>query len=481
MTLPLLRDDALVSLPGGAGVRVSLPWIRSLPIASLVDPIVSVDGTPVTGVTVDLDGRRIPAEHLTEADGWWFQQDRVTLALPATLAAGPHEVSVAFGLRIPYLQVSPDGPLVLAFREERHLVLDAPHVAPPSTTARRDAAHGASDDGALTDGWVLSASAFSFTPDMIAAERSADDIAIGIVERGLAVEIEAEPGQLWRSFPGRSEADAAAFGARLAAEGGRVSILGASIDDWSPDGRHRSEDERFAFLLPQIEIAHQLGARGLRLPIGQAGPALVERVRPLLHETGLVLFEEIQGSQTPGSPQAGEAIDRIVGLDDPHIRLLVDISMLMPAVPESYLERLEAGGVPSELIHTLRHDWRDPATVGAIVGLLRSGGVPASVHTLYMDLLVRFGRSDASVIADVLPWVGAFHLKFWDLDDADERVSAPIRDLGALLRGSAVTRGEFAGTFCSEWGGHEWLDDDPTTMTRDHLALARRALIGETR
>ena len=89
--------------------------------------------------------------------------------------------------------------------------------------------------------------------------------------------------------------------------------------------------------------------------------------------------------------------------------------------------------MPADLIDVLRDRWRDPATVGAIVGLLRSGGVPASVHTLYMDMLVRFGRSDATVIADVLPWIGAFHLKFWDLDDADDRVSGPIRDLAAVL------------------------------------------------
>ena len=71
----------------------------------------------------------------------------------------------------------------------------------------------------------------------------------------------------------------------------------------------------------------------------------------------------------------------------------------------------------------------------------------------------------------ILPLVGAFHLKFWDLDDADRRVSAPIRDLGALLAGS-----DFEGTLCSEWGGHEWLDDEAADMTRRHLALARSAL-----
>ena len=71
-----------------------------------------------------------------------------------------------------------------------------------------------------------------------------------------------------------------------------------------------------------------------------------------------------------------------------------------------------------------------------------------------------------------LPLVGAFHLKFWDLDDTDGRVSAPIRDLGALLAPSA-----FTGTLCSEWGGHEWLvEADAADMTRRHLALARRAL-----
>ena len=161
-------------------------------------------------------------------------------------------------------------------------------------------------------------------------------------------------------------------------------------------------------------------------------------------------------------------------MDDPHVRLLVDISMFMPAVPESYLERLAgrrcAGGIHRHAAAPVAR----PSDRGPIVDLLRSGGVPASVHTLYMDMLVRFGRSEASAIADVLPWIGAFHLKFWDLDDSDDRVSGPIRDLGALLRGSG-----FSGTLCSEWGGHEWLDDDPTQMTRDHLALARRALNGE--
>jgi hypothetical protein len=106
-----------------------------------------------------------------------------------------------------------------------------------------------------------------------------------------------------------------------------------------------------------------------------------------------------------------------------------------------------------------------------VIALLRSGDVPPAVHTLYMNLLVRFGRSDVSVIRPILSSVGAFHLKFWDLDDTDSRVSAPLHDLSRELAAG------FAGTLCSEWGGHEWLDDDPTEMTRRHLALAGDALM----
>lgn len=320
--------------------------------------------------------------------------------------------------------------------------------------------------------WTLSASAFNWTQDVIRAERAAPDIAVGIVADGISPVIELEPGQLWRSFPVSADGEVDALRRDLDAAGGSVSIVGASLDDWLDPGRRRSESERLAFVLPQLHAARRVGASGIRLPIGQAGEPLLRRLLPILHELDLVLFEEIQGQQTPDSPTTAAAIEVIARIDDPHVRLLVDISMLMPALPPSYLDQLAAAGIPQDLLTRLTEGWRDPATAGAVVELLRSGAVPPAIHTLYMNLLVRFGRSHATDLRDVLPLVGAFHLKFWDLDDTDGRVSAPIRDLGAVLAGS-----DFAGTLCSEWGGHEWLDEaDAADMTRRHLTLARRAL-----
>ena len=322
----------------------------------------------------------------------------------------------------------------------------------------------------IPHGWTLCASSFNWTPEITAARRTAHDIVAGIAD-SVAKTIELEPGLLWRSFPAPQDAEVDELRHSLAARGASVSIVGASLDDFTSPTKRRTLQERLDFLVPQIQAAHRVGASGVRLPIGQAGTELLTLVQPLLHKLDLVLYEEVQGQQTPGSPAVEPALEAIAGLADDHVRVLVDISMLMPALPVTYLEELRQGGVSPDLLARLQNDWRDPATLDAVTALLRSGNVPPRIHTLFMNLLIRFGRSDAADLQGILPLVGAFHLKFWDLDDDGGRVSQPLRDLGGLL-----SRHGFSGTLTSEWGGHEWLQDDPTEMTRRHLALAASAL-----
>jgi hypothetical protein len=480
----MLARDALRATAAGFELSVSLPWIRSLPLAGVAQLVVSIDGEP-TDVRVALGDRRVGPAELSSESGWWFIQDRLRLVGERMLSPGVHDVSVSFSLVIPYLQVGPSGPLTLPFAALASLDTDAAASVSPQSPLRNrtnapisDSAPAAvrirANDPISAQSripWTLGASAFNWTPEVIRAERPAPDIAVGIVTSGVASVIELEPGQLWRSYPESTDAEVDALRSGLDAAGGAVSIVGGSLDDWLPSGKPRSEDERLEFLLPQLHAAHRVGAHGVRLPIGQAGEPLLRRLLPALHDLDLVLYEEIQGQQTPDSPGTSPSIDTISAIDDERVRLLVDISMLMPALPPTYLERLRAGGLDGALLDRLTSDWREPATHGAVVDHLRSGAVPPAVHTMYMNLLIRFGRSDAAALREILPLVGAFHLKFWDLDDADGRVSAPIRDLGVELE-----RSGFSGPLTSEWGGHEWLDSDPAGMTARHLELARAAL-----
>ncbi|MFJ4159726.1 hypothetical protein [Microbacterium testaceum] len=123
MTLSALRDDALSTAAGATQLRLSLPWIRSLPVSSLLDPAVRVDGTWVAPRIV-LGERRLSSEALTTAGGWWYLQDRVVFEIPDAVSPGIHEVSVSFRLEIPYLPGGPEEPLRLPFSFTRELATD---------------------------------------------------------------------------------------------------------------------------------------------------------------------------------------------------------------------------------------------------------------------------------------------------------------------------------------------------------------------
>ncbi|MFT3797584.1 hypothetical protein [Microbacterium sp.] len=120
MAREALCEDALGATRDGFTLRLSLPWIRSLPLASLIDLAVVIDGEPAA-VHALLGARAVPVDALGAEPGWWFVQDRVVLAGDRTLADGIHDVSVAFRLVIPYMPSGTDGPLVLPFRTDARL------------------------------------------------------------------------------------------------------------------------------------------------------------------------------------------------------------------------------------------------------------------------------------------------------------------------------------------------------------------------
>lgn len=122
--LDALRDDSLSARDDGFVLRLSLPWIRSLPLSSLADLTLSADGAPVA-VQFLIGDRLVPSSSIADEHGWWFVQDRLVVRGTPTLASGPHHVDVQFDLIVPYLQSAPDAPLRLHFSFERMLTLDA--------------------------------------------------------------------------------------------------------------------------------------------------------------------------------------------------------------------------------------------------------------------------------------------------------------------------------------------------------------------
>ena len=121
-----LREDALTATPEGFELRLGLSWIRSMPLSSVAELAVEVDGVPVAPgeLAVVLGARRVRADALQAESGWWFVQDRLVLAGRRELSRAAHAIAVDFQLLVPYLQTRPGLPLVLPFHLEARLELD---------------------------------------------------------------------------------------------------------------------------------------------------------------------------------------------------------------------------------------------------------------------------------------------------------------------------------------------------------------------
>ena len=101
MTLPALRDDALLvtATDGFRAAPRRLPWIRSLPLASLLEPVGARSTAIGTSPSSSVDGGAVtPAELAAEEHAGGSSRIASCCEIPDAVTPGTHEVAVSFRL-----------------------------------------------------------------------------------------------------------------------------------------------------------------------------------------------------------------------------------------------------------------------------------------------------------------------------------------------------------------------------------------------
>lgn len=102
----------------GAELSIRSPWYRSLPL-SCVDVQLAIDGSPVdeTRVSFCVNHQSYALWELSELiDEFWFVLDPARLRITG-VSAGPHDVVLRLGLRIPYLYDEETGDVLQLWSE----------------------------------------------------------------------------------------------------------------------------------------------------------------------------------------------------------------------------------------------------------------------------------------------------------------------------------------------------------------------------
>ena len=316
----------------------------------------------------------------------------------------------------------------------------------------------------------LAATLFSFTNELLAAERPPDALLAELLETAPGVAVEIDGAQHFRSFPLLDPEEVGRTAAVVHAARGRISLLGGGADVAPGPGRLLDADGQVEHLRAQITAAAMLGADGLRIPFGVVPWTVLERVADQARATGVLLLEEVQGPADPGGPPILARIEDLERTGDTTVRLLLDTSALMGGLPGTYASALRAERVPDALVERLGQALADGRVAPIVLPALADPAITPAGHALLLTAMTRFGSTRADEWSSLAPWIAAVHVKWWDLGSAAADLDG---EAGAVLEG--LLSAGFDGTVCSEWGGHEWmgLGTRAADQVAAHLALLR--------
>lgn len=107
----MIVDNSLVADESGYSIRARMPWYRGLPISSIMDLAIAVDGQIAAprAITIETDGvKRTLSEAAQVWDQSWYVLDDLIIHVAGVHVEirDGHKVDLTLGLRIPYLPLN---------------------------------------------------------------------------------------------------------------------------------------------------------------------------------------------------------------------------------------------------------------------------------------------------------------------------------------------------------------------------------------
>lgn len=123
----LVEPVPIVVSEEAVDVSVRMPWYRALPLCSVLNLRLAIDGTQLPPETLRfvVNGRAYTEDELArEWQQWWYVLDSARIrAVGASVKPGEHEVAAGMSLSIPYLPVY-GGPIVVTESDTKRLTTE---------------------------------------------------------------------------------------------------------------------------------------------------------------------------------------------------------------------------------------------------------------------------------------------------------------------------------------------------------------------
>ncbi len=283
---------------------------------------------------------------------------------------------------------------------------------------------------------------YSFTRVFHQHRYSFEDLVRTVAERKLGPGVEIVGFQAIKGFPDVPPEFVSRFRGLMDETGLVPSAFGANADSLLRRDRALTNDEMVDYMAAQLQVAHDLGFRTIRVQYGVT-PDDMERLLPIAERLDLTMGMEIHTPHSVHHPLMEALLERYEKLGSPHLGFIPDWGVSMVAIPNVVLDMYRAQGVPEALLDQVHRRWAEVHRGGA----LTSAAAIASIRAEFRDMALSAGQSEeiannlathgggmfghqpASVWGEIMPWVVHSHGKFYEIDERGDEPSVPVKEI----------------------------------------------------
>ena len=273
------------------------------------------------------------------------------------------------------------------------------------------------------------------------------------------------------SYPKATEAEIAAWHELMAKYGTKPtcfdSIIAVKPEMSGLPFAHpgASIEEQTALMRDELTLCHQLGFYLMRIPVGYGiQMQVIEDLLPMAEELNITLGLEIHVPMTITGEMVQNYINFIVKKKTKHACLIPDMAIFATSLPRCLQHKALSAGADPEVVKTIVQAYEARSDMTAVAEELRAKGVGEAEELL--AFAVRNVPSRVDDLPGILPYIGHFHGKFYDMDDQCCEHGIRFDEVVPILK-----KAGWEGYINSEYEGQRFhAPDDPV----DELEQVRR-------
>lgn len=235
-----------------------------------------------------------------------------------------------------------------------------------------------------------------------------------------------------------------------------------------------SLEEQAQLMRDELTLCHQLGFYLMRIPVGYGVQmSVIEQMLPMAEELGITLGLEIHVPMTITGEQVQNYIEFIDRKKTNNACLIPDMAIFATSLPRCLQRKALAAGADPETVRTIVQAYEARQDMAAVAEELRAKGVGEAEELL--AFAVRNVPSRVEELPGILPYIGHFHGKFYDMDEACCEHGIRFDEVVPILKQAG-----WEGYINSEYEGQRFhAPDDPVDeveQVRRQHALVNRLL-----